>query len=192
MKKSFLSSSLDKSLRKFKRNGEALLKACKNANRVTTIKFVVESDNDELNELRDLAEAFPDAFAKAYYFSLDIVCNDLLAALDEAMEAHVWEWIDGSTRDIIDTRKLQESGRVEFNPTASTIEVYYDIDYAEIVHFGGVIRSPFNPDVDIVIPARPWVEAVILGNGPVPKFDFQSSFDAVFYKAFERNLGIKL
>lgn len=189
---SFVSSNLKRSLRKLNKDLDVIMDAGSPKKIKASMGVLADVDTEEFEAALDLIDRFPDAAAKAFYFSMKIVCNDLMAELDRAMEASVWSWSDGSTRDIIDTGKLQESGRCVYDPNTNQIIVAYNTDYAEIVHYGGVIQSPLNPDVDIVFPARPWVESVILGNGPVPAFNFQKTFNSIFFDALERNLGLKL
>lgn len=188
---SFLSSNTKRAFRKVNRDLDAFLDVTKDQRKTSQYRVEADADEELFEAALDLIDAFPAAATKAFYFAMEIVCNDLMAELDEAMEANVWEWY-GESRDIIDTRELQESGRVEFDPTRNAIVVSYSAPYAEIVHFGGVINSPLNPSVDIVYPARPWVEAVVYGNGPVKRFDFQKAFNDVFFSALEKNIGIKL
>jgi hypothetical protein len=188
---SFVSSNLRKSAKKLNKDLDAILDVSKDQKIKATYNVQVEADVEELEGALELIDAFPVEAAKAFYFTMEIICNDLMAELDNAMEAVAWDWY-GENRDIIDTRELQESGRCEFDPTTNSIVISYDSPYAEIVHFGGVISSPLQPGVDIVYPARPWVEAVVFGGGPVRRFQFQKEFNSVFFKQLEKNIGIKL
>lgn len=188
---SFISSNLKRTARKLNKDLDVILDVSKDRKIKSTYNIGVDVNNEEFEAALELIDAFPVAAAKAFYFTMNIICNDLMAELDNAMEATVWPWYN-DTRDIIDTRELQESGRCEFDPTTNSIVVSYDADYAEIVHFGGVISSPVAPGVDIIYPARPWVEAVVYGGGPVPRFDFQKEFNSVFFRQLEKNIGVDI
>jgi len=118
---------------------------------------------------------FPKASRKAHSETMALLAVDIKEALDAAMDADVWDWIS-DTRDIIDTGALKASGKVEYIPASETLSISYDEDYAAIVHFGGVITSGWNPDVQIIYPARPWVTAVIEGGYAVPKFEFEKRY----------------
>ena len=78
--------------------------------------------------------------------------------LDDALESPVWGWADG-TRDIVDTGALKESAVIDVDGFGFVVS--YTMPYAAIVHYGGVTRNGF------VYPARPWVQAVMVGGGPV-------------------------
>lgn len=188
---SFLSSNTKKAFRKLNKNFDAFLDVTRDKKIRTSYTVKADVDMEEFEGALELIDAFPAEATKAFYFTMKVLCNDLMAELDRAMESPVWQWY-GDSRDIIDTKKLQESGRCEYDPSDNTIVVSYNTDYAEIVHFGGVIKSPLNQNVDIIYPARPWVEAVIYGNGPVPQFNFQKTFNSIFFSALERNIGLKL
>lgn len=141
----------------------------------SNVKIDIGAKN--IDNILRFAEKFPDKARIAYKQTLMIIANDLSAALDEAMEASVWIWND-DTRDIIDTGALRDSGSVVVD--GDDIVISYSEEYAAIVHFGGYVKSGFNPDVQVYYPARPWVEAVLLGGYPVEQFDFAGEFTDVF------------
>lgn len=80
-------------------------------------------------------------------------------ALDDAVESPVWTWSDGGARDIVDTGALKNSLVIDVNDFG--LIVSYTMPYAAIVHYGGVTRNGF------VYPERPWVQATMVGGGPV-------------------------
>ena len=90
-------------------------------------------------------------------------------SLREALDASIssqWAWNEG-TRDIIDTGKLKSSLEIKsvFNQTKVGFQVSYNTPYAAFVHYGGMIKPYGNPNAaDVVIPARPWVQAVFEGS----------------------------
>jgi hypothetical protein len=187
---SFVSRSLIRSLRKLKKNQDDLIKEAEKLGGVYKGTFKMSLKDIDISALSDLIEQMPDAAAKAHKMTMEIICNDLHAALDEAIEATVWEWSDGKTRDIFDTGQLLESGSVEFDPSAGNIIIRYGANYAAIVHFGGIVRSPWQPGAEIYYPARPWIEAVLTGNGPVPRFDFSKAYEENFYRFMEKEIGL--
>jgi hypothetical protein len=112
-----------------------------------------------------------------------IVAAELGLALDEALDAAVWAWRDGGARDIIDTGKLKASRKITVE--GRRIDISYDVPYAGIVHFGGYILPYGNPNAEkVYLPARPWVDSVALGGGPVPKFDFERIYAETIEKVF--------
>ena len=96
------------------------------------------------------------------------------AALNEAMESPVWDWVGltrrkngdrvTSPRDIVDTGKLKESLLIRQNGLG--LIVSYNIPYAAIIHYGGVTWTGG------IIQSRPWAEAVLLGGGPVSQINW--------------------
>jgi len=98
------------------------------------------------------------------------VTRDLKDALDKAMLSSAWPTISGRA-DIYDTGELLQSGKVLVSGNGITI--VYDAPYAALVHYGGYIVPYGNASAEkVYLPPRPWVEAVLNGGGPVPKFDF--------------------
>ena len=95
--------------------------------------------------------------------NLTMSIPDVRELLNNAMESPVWEWTT-DTRDIIDTGRLRDSLQIRMNDFG--LIVSYSTPYAGIVHYGGVSRSGG------IYPARPWAEAVLIGNGPVSQADW--------------------
>lgn len=111
-----------------------------------------------------------------------IVASKLGEALDDAMESAVWRW-NGGSRDIIDTGELKASRSITV--ISNRIEISYNVPYAGIVHYGGYILPYGNPNASkVYLPARPWVDSVVLGRGPVPQFDFEAIYIAAIEAAF--------
>lgn len=103
-------------------------------------------------------------------------------ALDYAVSAAVWGWRDG-TRDIVETGALRSS--LSFSNTANGLEFWYTAPYANLVHYGGYVRPYGNPKIDAVyIPGRPWVDAVMVGGGPVDPVDLDSIYEEAISRAF--------
>lgn len=112
-----------------------------------------------------------------------IIAQKLGEALDAALESAVWGWRDGTARDIVDTGKLKASRQITVE--GRNIKISYDVPYAGLVHFGGYILPYGNQNAEkIYVPGRPWLDSVILGGGPVPKFDFESIYEQAIEQAF--------
>jgi hypothetical protein len=110
-----------------------------------------------------------------------LIASDLRDALGAALRSSVWETPSGRA-DIVDTGQLLASGSVTVSQSGVTIA--YDAPYAALVHFGGYINVYGNPAAKVYLPPRPWVESVLRGGGPVPRFDFESYYRAEITKAF--------
>lgn len=114
-----------------------------------------------------------DGFKRAINRASGRIVTDLKIALDEAMKSGIWPTSSGSA-DIISSGDLMESGTVSV--TNNGIIIAYSAPYAALVHYGGYITSYGNNTSSVYLPARPWVESVILGNGPVPAFNFEKYY----------------
>ena len=95
--------------------------------------------------------------------NLSMSIPEVAQLLNNAMESPVWQWTT-DTRDIIDTGRLRDSLQIKMNGFG--LIVSYNTPYAGIVHYGGIKKNGG------IYPARPWAEAVLLGNGPVPQADW--------------------
>jgi len=150
----------------------------------SNIRMSIRFEIDNLNELKSSIkkiEKIPGRVAEAHARTMEIVASKLKEALDDAMNSNSWQWIN-DTRDIIDTTALRESGRVTYNKTTQQLSITYGLEYAAIVHFGGYIKSGYNPDVQIFYPARPWIESVFKGTNGIQKFPFAAIYREEFKK----------
>jgi hypothetical protein len=109
------------------------------------------------------------------------IAIDLKAALDEAMRSDIWPTTGGGA-DIIASGELLESGRVIIGD--SGVSVVYDAPYAALVHYGGYISPYGNASAKVYLPARPWVEAVLLGGYGIPAFNFIKYYEDEIIKEF--------
>lgn len=110
------------------------------------------------------------AFQEGTEYAISVVSDAVQTALDAAVSSSAWAWSSGGARDIVDTGELKNSLTV--TASGNDIFIEYGAPYAAFVHEGGYIRPYGNTSVDTVyIPGRPWVDAVLLGNGPVPSVD---------------------
>jgi hypothetical protein len=121
----------------------------------------------------DLASQFNSRLQVAVQRATSRVATELKAALDAALLSGVWSTPSGRG-DIYETGELLSSGSVTVD--GSGLKIAYDAPYATLVHFGGYINPYGNMSVRVYLPPRPWVEAVLQGNGPVPQFDFEKYY----------------
>ena len=112
------------------------------------------------------------------------IARDLKTALDDAMQSSVWQRADGTKSDIVDEGRLMASGRVTLSSSGLLIE--YTEPYATLVHYGGYIAPYGNLSSRVYLPPRPWVEAVLRGNGPVAAFPFSDYYERYVSQAFNR------
>lgn len=132
------------------------------------VKAKIKLTNYKANDFeRDLSKAAKQAN--------QVIANSLGEALDAAMLSSEWAF----DRDIIDTGRLRDSLRITTTPGGIAID--YNVPYAALVHYGGYITPYGNKKLEkVYIPGRPWVESVLRGGGPVPKFDFEGIYrDAI-------------
>jgi phage gpG-like protein len=105
-----------------------------------------------------------------------LIAQELEVALKNAMSSSVWS-VPSGTGDIIDTGKLMESGIIRAD--GSNIVIAYTAPYAAIVHYGGYITPFGNQAAKVYLPARPWVQSVLRGGGPVEQFDLKGRYGKV-------------
>lgn len=108
---------------------------------------------------------------------------DLKEALDSAIQSGVWAGLQGSA-DIYDTGALMQSGTVTMSGDGVTIA--YSAPYAALVHYGGYLFPYGRTESRVYLPPRPWVDAVLNGNGPVPRFDFERYYREEIVASFKR------
>lgn len=106
---------------------------------------------------------------------------ELKRALDDVMKNGDWG-IGGNDNDLYDTGQLMESGSVVVDD--SGIKIVYTAPYAALIHYGGYVNPYGRTDARIYLPPRPWVEAVLNGNGSVKKFDLESYYRTEIEREF--------
>jgi len=129
-------------------------------------------------ETKKMQQAVNRALTRGAQKGASYVEKDLKTALDNSVKSQ-WAWTQGS-RDIIDTGKLLNSLQIKttFNQTKIGFQIIYRTRYAAFVHYGGLIKPYGNKNAaDVLIPARPWVQAVLEGTHGQPKFDMLTPFD---------------
>jgi len=120
-----------------------------------------------------------EAFREGTEYAASVASKAIEQALDVAVSSPVWNWSSGGARDIVDTGRLKDS--LSISVSGGDISIYYSAPYASVVHEGGYIRPYGNKKIDAVyLPGRPWVDAVLFGNGPVPSVDLDKTIgDAI-------------
>lgn len=116
--------------------------------------------------------------------------KDLRIALDNSIGSN-WPWTNGS-RDIVDTGRLMNSLQIKttFSQTKVGFQVIYRTPYAAFVHYGGMMKPYGNKNAaDVLIPGRPWVQAVFEGTHGQPKFDIAKPFNRGISEAWTAQFG---
>lgn len=133
----------------------------------------------------------------------DLVQPKLTAALNRAMSSKKWDWPNithrrngktaGTSRNIVDLGSLKGSLSVEGKAkrTKALIIITYDSPYAAMTYYGGVIANPYgnNSAASVVIPGRPWVEAILYGTHGQPKFNLTGPFKTAIKQEWNRAFG---
>jgi len=163
-----------------------------NLNRISQSEGQIKTGIKIKMELKDrkifdvLKKKFPDAVQSAHKKSLVILAEELELALGIAMESKIWNW-DYGDGDIVDTGALRDS--VVIGVVNNNITIAYGEEYAAIVYYGGYIHPYGNSNVQIYMPGRPWIEAVITGSRGVPKFDFDGIYQKYFVGFLQSELA---
>jgi hypothetical protein len=158
-------------------------------------KITLKSSAD-FTDLKTITKKYPEAAKKAHLLALGAVAEELELALGIAMESKDWgtpDWPYGDG-DIVQTGRLRDS--LELRVTEEGIAIMYSainpsdgFDYAAMVYFGGYIQPYGNPYVKVYMPGRPWIKGVLLGGGPVDKFDFTGTYKTFFEKYMIQQAG---
>lgn len=141
-------------------------------------------------ETKKMQMAVNKAITKGAQKGATYVEKSLREALDASINSE-WSWTNGS-RDIVDTGKLRSSLEIKavFSQTKVGFQISYNTPYAAFVHYGGVIKPYGNPNAaDVVIPGRPWVQAVLEGSNGQPKFDLGTPFDRGISEVWSAQFG---
>lgn len=156
---------------------DPLIKAINRTKKLKNKKFkssvTLRIDLENTKDLDTLRRMFPNALEKAHIKTLAMIRDDLEIALGIAMESKSWQW-DYGDGDIIDTGALRDSAEIKVTDKGFTIA--YGEQYAGIVYYGGYIHPYGNLNVQIYMPARPWVNAVLNGGSGIEKFDFEGLY----------------
>lgn len=135
-----------------------------------TIKVTKVSPPSQVAKLMDDVNAL----------AIEYIKDDIKAALDAAMQSNIW----GDGDDIIDTGELMNSLQITISGSKLTMD--YSADYAAFVHYGGYIAPYGNDSIEkVYIPGRPWVDAVMQGNGAIEPVNLVAAYE----RAFQRVVG---
>ena len=105
--------------------------------------------------------------------ALSMAKGEVADALNAAMSSTSWQWTTGGSRDIVDTGSLKDSLSITF--AGGSFLISYSEPYAALVHWGGYIYPYGNRNAQkIYLPGRPWVEATMMGGGPVPQIEWDA------------------
>ena len=115
---------------------------------------------------------------------VDKCASALQQGLYDSLESNTWSWprdtlrvngsMAGTTRTIYDTGGLYSSQKLatSHQVTQSKLTVTYSAPYASLVHYGGYVQPYGNKNANtVLIPARPWVDAVLNGTHGQDKID---------------------
>ena len=98
----------------------------------------------------------------------------------------------GSPRNIVDTGFLRDSKvlKTTFLQTKTSVEIKYKAPYANLVHFGGMIR-PYGALGRTLkpLPPRPWIQAVLEGGWGIQKLDVDSIINEAIQEAWSAQFG---
>ena len=142
----------------------------------------------DFTSLRTLATKFKKEADFAHVETLQALAPEIEDALTAAMNTKAYDW-DYGDGDIVDTGQLRDSVQVVADDVS--IMVTYSAessgdgtDYAALVYYGGY--APYgNPNIQVFMPARPWIKHVLVGGYPgVQKFPLTERY--LYY--FEKNL----
>ena len=123
---------------------------------------------------------------KAHQAGVAALEKALGAALDSAMKSN-WPWRDGQ-RDIVETGALMRSRKIktQYLQTKAVIGIQYTSPYAALMYYGGMIQPYGNRNAaSVLIPARPWIEAILQGTYGMQKFEIAKPYDAAFKNAWK-------
>ena len=161
----------------------------KNLNFSTTLEIQAPKIKAKTN-----AKALKNVAAKTFSAGIKkgaaYVPESLKKALDASMDSS-WQWIQGQ-RDIVDTGRLKGSLSIatKFNQAIVQFSGSYSEPYAAITHYGGVIRPYGNPyAAPVMLPARPWIEAVFEGSYGQTKFNVSAPFQQGVNEAWKAQFG---
>lgn len=148
------------------------------------------------------------AISKGVQKGTTYVEKGLREALNKAMESPVWgpakpkysylrksgQPVGSGLRNLIDTGKLKSSLDIKtrFLQTKTEIAVQYKMPYANMIHYGGVIYPYGNKNgaSSVLLPPRPWVEAVMVGNyAGVDRYDPDPAFNKGLQEVWNAQFG---
>ena len=109
--------------------------------------------------------------------------------LNVTMMTPAWRWTDGIKRDIYESGDLMRSLnlKTQHMQTKSVTAIKYSSPYAALMYYGGMIQPYGNKSAaSVLIPGRPWVEAIINGTYGFEKAPIASWYDGMFKQNWSR------
>ena len=146
---------------------------------------------DSKNESKKMQAAMRRAVTRGAQKGAIYVEEGLRVALDNSLRSN-WDWSYGPARDIVDTGKLLKSLEIKTNYLQTKIgfQISYNTPYAAFVHYGGVIKPYGNQNArDVLIPGRPWVQAILDGSHGQPQFDMYKPFNRGITEVWKDQFG---
>ena len=152
------------------------------------------------------AKAANAAISRGVIKGMAAVEGSLKVALDAALESSVWtgfnpkhpyprkngEMMGSGPRNIVDTGRLKNSLKLKssFAQTKSSLTIGYSVPYAGLVHNGGVILPYGNANAQpVLLPARPWISAVLNGTHGQQKFQAKGYFAEAVAEEWNGSIG---
>lgn len=93
-------------------------------------------------------------FSKAVAKATQELVNRLSAEYTSEISSDKWDWVDGQTRDIVDTGRLRASQTVR-RVSDTEFEFSWPVEYAAQVHEGTKLKGGGE------WPARPWTRTAL-------------------------------
>ena len=93
-------------------------------------------------------------FSKAVAKATQELVNRLSAEYTSEISSDKWDWVDGQTRDIVDTGRLRASQTVR-RVSDTEFEFSWPVEYAAQVHEGTKLKGGGE------WPARPWTQTAL-------------------------------
>jgi len=93
-------------------------------------------------------------FDKAVAKATQQLVNRLSAEYTSEISSNKWDWVDGQTRDIVDTGRLRASQTVR-RVSDTEFEFSWPVEYAAQVHEGTKLKGGGE------WPARPWTRTAL-------------------------------
>ena len=173
------------------------------------LNFATPKANFSEEDSKKKRDAVNKAIAKGVTKGTTYVEKGLRKHLDQAMESPVWgpsvatipyqrktgkTIKPGAMSSLVDTGKLKNSLEIKprFLQSKTEISVKYKMPYANMIHYGGVIYPYGNKSggSSVLIPARPWVEAVMVGgyNG-IERYNPDPDFNKGLQEAWSAQFG---
>lgn len=151
------------------------------------------------DDVRVLRKKVAHAMDTSLEKGMEAVKTNIIIALDNSMNS-MWSWNrdpvwrngvrPGNPRDIVYTGKLRESKTlsIKYAKTMATMTIAYKTPYAALMYYGGYVQPYGNKSAaTVLVPGRPWVEAILNGTHGQPQFElvriFSNAWDAEFRRS---------